>query len=237
MMADRTPLILIISNNAAESVKIQSYLELQRFKCATVNQSEASTPTGDVAVIDIDNTWQTAQFEALLTITRQREQIPAVILLPPETLHLIQEQLLIEDFILKPWDSRELVLRIRRIIGRYENLNNNVIVCNDLRIDIVKCEVSLAGELLDLTFTEYELLKYLASNRGRVFSREALLTNVWGYNYYGGERTVDVHIRRLRSKIEVGNRIFVETVRNIGYKFDDFSSKKTKKISNSAVLT
>jgi len=228
MTADRTPLIVIISNNAAESVKIQSHLELQRFKCAAVNQSEASTPTGDVAVIDIDNTWQAAQFEALLTITRQREQIPVVILLPPETLHLIQGQLLIEDFILKPWDSRELVLRIRRIIGRYENLNKNVIVCNDLRIDIVKCEVSLDGELLDLTFTEYELLKYLASNRGRVFSREALLTNVWGYNYYGGERTVDVHIRRLRSKIEVGNRIFVETVRNIGYKFDDFSSKKTK---------
>ncbi len=122
-----------------------------------------------------------------------------------------------------------MVLRIQRIIELTNNVNKNIITCNDLRIDTDKCEVSLAGELLDLTFTEYELLKYLASNRSRVFSREALLTNVWGYNYYGGERTVDVHIRRLRGKIEVGGRVFVETVRNIGYKFDDFSQKSNRK--------
>ena len=70
-----------------------------------------------------------------------------------------------------------------------------------------------------LTFREYELLKFLAGNRGRVFTREALLNKVWGYDYYGGDRTVDVHIRRLRSKTEDSNHAFIETVRNIGYRF------------------
>jgi two-component system alkaline phosphatase synthesis response regulator PhoP len=69
-----------------------------------------------------------------------------------------------------------------------------------------------------LTFREYQLLKFLASNKGKVFTREALLNKVWGWDYYGGDRTVDVHIRRLRSKIEDPTHTFIETVRNIGYR-------------------
>ena len=79
----------------------------------------------------------------------------------------------------------------------------------------------MAGRLLALTFKEYELLKLLATNKGKVFTRESLLNEVWGYDYYGGDRTVDVHIRRLRSKIEDPTHTFIETVRNIGYKFKD----------------
>lgn len=86
-------------------------------------------------------------------------------------------------------------------------------------IDPAQCEVTLEGEVVELTFKEYELLRFLASNRGRVFTREALLNWVWGYDYYGGERTVDVHVRRLRSKIEDSKHVFIETVRNIGYRF------------------
>jgi len=90
-------------------------------------------------------------------------------------------------------------------------------------INRAKCEVTLAGRVLMLTFMEYELLKFLASNKGRVFTREVLLNKVWGYDYYGGDRTVDVHIRRLRSKIEDLTHTFIETVRNIGYKFRENS--------------
>ena len=75
------------------------------------------------------------------------------------------------------------------------------------------------GRIVELTFKEYELLKLLASNSGRVYSREALLDQIWGYDYYGGDRTVDVHVRRLRSKIEDSTHTFIETVRNIGYRF------------------
>ena len=86
-------------------------------------------------------------------------------------------------------------------------------------IDLAKREVTVDGKLVELTFKEYELLKFLASNRGRVYTREALLNRVWGYDYYGGDRTIDVHVRRLRSKIEDSKHSFIETVRNISYRF------------------
>jgi two-component system alkaline phosphatase synthesis response regulator PhoP len=73
--------------------------------------------------------------------------------------------------------------------------------------------------VVEFTFREYELLRFLAANEGRVFTRDTLLDRVWGYDYYGGDRTVDVHIRRLRSKIEDAGHTFIETVRNIGYRF------------------
>ncbi|HAV10610.1 MAG TPA: DNA-binding response regulator [Dehalococcoidia bacterium] len=225
--------ILILSNDTAEAGRIKSALELQGFACIVVQPGEESMIVADLAVIDVDSLALSNQIEALLTELRQKERRPVIALLQPDVLHILRAHADIEDFILKPWDVRELVFRIQRIIRRTESSNSHIIVCNDLRIDTEKCEVSIAGMLLDLTFTEYELLKFLASHKGKAFSREALLTDVWGYNYYGGERTVDVHIRRLRSKIEVGSRIFIETVRNIGYKFDDFSSKSPPKAPNS----
>ncbi|MCH7809773.1 MAG: winged helix-turn-helix transcriptional regulator [Chloroflexi bacterium] len=86
-------------------------------------------------------------------------------------------------------------------------------------MDLANYTVHIAGRPVELTFKEYELLRFLAVNRHRVFSREALLNNVWGYDFYGGARTVDVHIRRLRSKIEDRHTTFIETVRNVGYRF------------------
>ena len=102
-------------------------------------------------------------------------------------------------------------------------LSKEIIRCGDLVIDLAKCEVSIGDKIVILTFKEYQLLQFLSSNQGKVFTREALLNKVWGYEYYGGDRTVDVHIRRLRSKIEDSSHTFIETVRNIGYKFSPVS--------------
>ncbi|MBI3087283.1 MAG: winged helix-turn-helix transcriptional regulator [Candidatus Omnitrophica bacterium] len=88
-----------------------------------------------------------------------------------------------------------------------------------LAMDFERYEVHVRGEPVDLTYKEFELLKFLATHPGRVFSREALLDKVWGYDYYGGTRTVDVHVRRLRAKLETGRRVYIQTVRNVGYKF------------------
>ncbi len=84
--------------------------------------------------------------------------------------------------------------------------------------------MSLGERRIDLTFKEYELLRLMASHPGRVFTREALLNEVWGYHYFGGTRTVDVHIRRLRSKIEDSDHAFIETVWQVGYRLKDPSS-------------
>ena len=126
----------------------------------------------------------------------------------------------ITDFVLKPFDVDELLTRVRRLAARAKATPpSDIITAGDLIIDTARCEVSLGGSPVELTFREYELLKFLASNRGRVFSREVLLNKVWGYEYFGGDRTVDVHVRRLRSKIEESGQVYVETVRNIGYRF------------------
>jgi DNA-binding response OmpR family regulator len=87
-------------------------------------------------------------------------------------------------------------------------------------IDLERYTVTVDGDVVDLTYKEYELLAFLAGSPGRPFTREALLDRVWGYDYYGGARTVDVHVRRIRSKIE-GRRQYIETVRNVGYRFID----------------
>ena len=99
--------------------------------------------------------------------------------------------------------------------------NEKIINFENLRIDTEKYLVTLENKKIDLTFKELELLKVLASSPGRVFSRENLLKNIWDYDYYGGTRTVDVHVRRLRRKIEDHKYNFIETIWNVGYKFNE----------------
>ncbi|MGD0857577.1 MAG: response regulator transcription factor [Dehalococcoidia bacterium] len=151
-----------------------------------------------------------------------RRLLPVVGLVSTSTLHTVIAELGLDDFIMKPWNLDELSTRIRRLAAKANRAKEDTIIkVGDLAIDPVRCEVEVGGRLLALTFKEYELLKLLATNKGKVFTREALLNEIWGYDYYGGDRTVDVHIRRLRSKIEDPEHSFIDTVRNIGYKFKD----------------
>ena len=156
---------------------------------------------------------------------KQMRSLPIIALIEREMLTDVDGHLnLIDDFVVQPYDLRELNLRVKRLLHKTEQMDSGeLITCGDLLINRAKCEITLAGRVLMLTFMEYELLKFLASNKGRVFTRDVLLNKVWGYDYYGGDRTVDVHIRRLRSKIEDSSHTFIETVRNIGYKFRENS--------------
>ncbi len=126
---------------------------------------------------------------------------------------------LVDDFATSSAGMDELELRVERLLLRTKSLGEEQIKSGDLVIDLGKCEVLVDRRPILLTFKEYELLKCLAGKPGHVFTRDALLNKVWGYEYYGGDRTVDVHIKRLRSKIEDANHTFIETVRNIGYRF------------------
>jgi DNA-binding response OmpR family regulator len=128
----------------------------------------------------------------------------------------------VDDFLLAPHIPLELVTRIKLLLWKNNRVDaEQLIKVGDLVVDQANYAVTIAGQPIELTFKEYELLRFLATHRGRVFTREALLNQVWGYDYYGGTRTVDVHIRRIRAKVGVPYEDLVETVRNVGYRFND----------------
>lgn len=133
-----------------------------------------------------------------------------------------------DDYITKPFSMRELIARVKANLRRVDfsntidsNNSSTLIASDNLIIDINKYEVKKNGEIVELTLREYELLKFLASSPNQVFSREQLLEEVWGYEYYGDIRTVDVTIRRLREKIEddSGDFKYILTKRGVGYYF------------------
>ena len=138
----------------------------------------------------------------------------------PEQLALLGPGVAVSDFIVPPLDAEELRVRVLRALWNDGGEGGSVLTRGGVVIDLERYTVTVDGEVVDLTYKEYELLACLAGSPGRPFTREALLDRVWGYDYYGGARTVDVHVRRIRSKIE-GRRQYVETVRNVGYRFID----------------
>jgi two-component system alkaline phosphatase synthesis response regulator PhoP len=131
-----------------------------------------------------------------------------------------------DDFIVTPLAPAELVARVGQIVYRRDGRGGEQLIrVGELTIDLQSYEVTMAGRRISLTYKEFQLLTLLASNPGRVYTREALLNQVWGYDYLGGTRTVDVHIRRLRSKLEDPDHLFVETIWNVGYRFRDVAGE------------
>ncbi len=126
----------------------------------------------------------------------------------------------LDDFITTPLHPPEFVARVRQILWRHGRAPaGKTLAAGDLVMDLTTYQIFEAGHPVTLTYKEYELLRFLMTHAGTVFNREQLLNRVWGYNYYGGSRTVDVHVRRLRSKLERGGQAYIETVRNVGYRF------------------
>jgi two-component system, OmpR family, alkaline phosphatase synthesis response regulator PhoP len=222
--------ILIVASNAVGARELDSGLTQMGFACLTVNNADIAMDTVrketlDMVLVDADglstSSWSSLKTKQLPKI-KSAVHLPVIVLMPTGILDGVDSDFQIDDFIVRPFNLSELVVRIRRILNRTNNDGNQDSVRGgDLMIDVAKCEVSVNGRLVVLTFKEYELLKFLMRHKGKVFTREALLNEVWGYDYYGGDRTVDVHIRRLRSKVEDADHTFIETVRNIGYKFSD----------------
>jgi two-component system alkaline phosphatase synthesis response regulator PhoP len=173
-------------------------------------------------LLDMDEATTTSEGWEVAQKMRQEMNIPLVALMSREKLNGLDINNSIDDFVVKPWEASEVAARIKRILMQKGGMQSeDAIRCGDLVIDSTKCEVLLGDKPIILTFKEYELLRFLANNKGKAFTRDVLLDKVWGWDYYGGDRTVDVHIRRLRSKIEDSTHFFIETVRNIGYKFKD----------------
>jgi DNA-binding response OmpR family regulator len=148
------------------------------------------------------------------------ERPPVIALLDAAGLAEFELQSGADDFFVEGSDPRELIARVRQVLwNRHQVDAENVISYGHLVIDLSNYTVHVSGQPVDFTYKEFELLRFLATNPDRVFGRDELLNKVWGYDFYGGARTVDVHVRRLRAKIETKHDTFIETVRNVGYRF------------------
>ena len=127
---------------------------------------------------------------------------------------------LFDDFCLAPFHPRELEARLAHLFWRTgRGTRPELVEYGPLVLNLETYQAAVGGRPLDLTYMEYELLKFLATHPGKVFTRETLLSRVWGYEYYGGARTVDVHIRRLRAKLGEEQASLISTVRSVGYRF------------------
>ena len=194
-------------------------VELGRFDLGGLNFEELGRQPPDVVVVEAADDLARAQ----KAIQKLRDngplvEIPILVAVTVARLPALDFSIGFDDFVLVPIVPAELYARMRQLDWKSATFGSDeVIKIDDLVIDIAGYEARVAGRRIDLTHQEFELLRFLAQHRGRVFTRQALLERAWGYQYAGGTRTVDIHVRRVRSKLgTVGEMI--ETIRNVGYK-------------------
>jgi len=218
------PKILVVDDelNILELVKL--YLEREGFQVEAVNSGtgglkKLGTFIPDLCILDlmlpdIDGFEVCRQIRSkskvpILMLTARREDIDKIIGL----------ELGADDYLTKPFNPRELIARIKAILRRYQSgpISGDIVEVGKLRIDLSRHEVSVDGKNLNLRTKEFALLAAFAQNPGIVFSREKLLEMVWGFDYYGETRTVDVHVNHLRDKL-AGSYVTIETLRGTGYK-------------------
>jgi len=188
--------------------------------CEADLNSIANGEAPDLALLDISRVPEAEMREIVSRCSSM--SLPVIALVPEKLLVGLDPTLGVNDFILNPPRLDELAVRAGRVVSHAKPADGAGLVrAGDLVINPANYEVSLKGRRVHLRFKEYELLLLLAANPGRVFSRESLLKLVWSYDYYGGTRTVDVHVRRLRSKLQDSDHSVIETVWNVGYRFRD----------------
>ncbi|HVF06572.1 MAG TPA: response regulator transcription factor [Frankiaceae bacterium] len=180
-----------------------------------------AAPAADVLVVDART--DLAAAKSLCRLLRTTGiATPLLAVVTEGGLAAVTAEWRLDDVVLTTAGPAEVEARLRLALGRTAAAapeTEEVIRTGDLAIDEATYQARIKGRPLDLTFKEFELLKYLAQHPGRVFTRAQLLQEVWGYDYYGGTRTVDVHVRRLRAKLGPEYEALVGTVRNVGYKF------------------
>ncbi|HEY0539535.1 MAG TPA: response regulator transcription factor [Actinoallomurus sp.] len=179
-------------------------------------------PPSDVVIVDARR--DLAQAKGLCRLLRTTGlDVPLLAIVTEGGLAALTPEWGLDDVLLQTAGPAEVEARLRLVVGRTSAAEPDdvpgEIRSGELTIDEATYSARLRGRVLDLTFKEFELLKYLAQHPGRVFTRAQLLQEVWGYDYFGGTRTVDVHVRRLRAKLGTEYESLIGTVRNVGYRF------------------
>jgi DNA-binding response OmpR family regulator len=224
--------ILMLTNSMGASADVLPALALLQHD-VRILPAEVSVlidaPTVDCIFVDARRDLpNTKAFTKLITTTGV--STPIVVITTEGGLSAVNADWQIADVILDTAGPAEVDARIRIVIGKdallqlAKNPALKEIRSGEVVIDEDSYTAKIKGRTLDLTFKEFELLKYLTQHPGRVFSRSQLLQEIWGYDYFGGTRTVDVHIRRLRSKLGPEFEAIIDTVRNVGYRFSSNNS-------------
>ena len=194
-------------------------MSLGRFDLGGLDFDELGAHPPAVVVVEAGEDAQRAQ----KAIRKLRDagplvEVPILLAVALARLPALDFSIGFDDFLLMPIVPAELYARLRQLDWKSATFGSDeVIKIEDLVIDIAGYETRISGRRIDLTHQEFELLRFLAQHRGRVFTRQALLERAWGYQYAGGTRTVDIHVRRVRSKLGTSGEL-IETVRNVGYK-------------------
>ena len=183
-----------------------------------MSELDAESPAlaeADLVIVELGD----QPMRRLREVTRIREEVglPVLVVARPDQMILMEAVAGVSDFMVSPVHPAELRLRIGRLVR--PATGEDILRFKDLELNPLTYQATLAGKPVDLTYMEYELLRFLVENPVRVWSREQLLSRVWGYEYYGGARTVDVHIRRLRAKLGEERSSWITTVRSVGYRF------------------
>ncbi len=219
--------VLLLTNTHGASAEVLPALGLLAHN-VRILPTEASVlvdvPDVDVILVDARRDLPAAKSLARLLATTGLG-CPIIVITTEGGLSAVSAEWGIDDVMLDTSGPAEVDARIRIAVGKHHAVialsdpHSGEIRTGDVVIDESSYTARLKGNVLDLTFKEFELLKYLAQHPGRVFTRAQLLQEVWGYDYFGGTRTVDVHIRRLRSKLGPEFEAIIGTVRNVGYRF------------------
>jgi DNA-binding response OmpR family regulator len=173
---------------------------------------------GVVDLVIVDGRGDLPDARTITGLIVDNTQYHVMLLVPVASLPVLNSKWGIEDFVVDTATATELDARIRLML-EVRASGASSLVAGQIAINEDAYTVAARGRSIDLTYTEFELLKYMVQHPGRVLSREQLLTDVWGYDYFGGTRTVDVHIRRLRAKLGSELEHYITTVRNVGYRF------------------
>lgn len=217
--------LLLLTRSTQSSIEVLPALALLPHH-VRILPAEASAlldaPPSDAVLVD--GRHDLAQVRSLTRVIRTTGiQCPLIVILTEGGLAVAAADWGMDDVILTTAGPAELEARLRLGIGRVAQASGTdespVISSSGLVVEEATYTAKVEGRSLDLTFKEFELLKFLAQHPGRVFTRQQLLQEVWGYDYFGGTRTVDVHVRRLRAKLGTEHETLIGTVRNVGYRF------------------
>jgi DNA-binding response OmpR family regulator len=217
-----TPLVLL-SDRAPEAalpalLDLRLDLKVEPLAVTAVQHVRELEP----GVVIVDAGEHPAQAWSVLLVLQQAEPgIPVLAIVDREEIERYPWHEVVDEFVYPGAPPAEVGLRVAMMRRRAGVTDGSSIRLGPLAIDADSYRVTAAGRPLDLTFKEFELLRFLASHAGRVFTRPALLREVWGYDFYGGTRTVDVHVRRLRAKLGPEHEHLIQTVRSVGYRAAD----------------